>query len=243
MIDRTSAVFALALTACFCLAPAAAVGQAPAPSQPTTQAQSSAGVIPVELEKTLDSKKLKAGDEVATKTLMDLHTGNGTTIPKGSKVIGHVAQSTARNKGDADSSLGITFEKIEMKNGQAIPLKATVQAIGPPPGAASTLAAPDTGLGLGGGSAGSNNSATRTNSTGGTATTPSPINGNAPPPDATQPEGNTAPSSNSGHLTGRSVGVVGIPGLQLGQDSVFTSKGKSVKLDSGSQLILRVQSQ
>jgi hypothetical protein len=42
-------------------------------------------------------------------------------------------------------------------------------------------------------------------------------------------------------LTEESVGVQGIKDLQLGPDGVFRSNGKTVKLETGSQIILRVQ--
>lgn len=249
MTYRSSVLLTLMLTAGFCLAQTTAPQSAPnatAPqSAPAAKSQSSSGggVIPVELEKSLDSKKLKQGDEVDAKTLMDLHTGNGVTIPKGTKVVGEVTQATARSKGDSDSSLGMTFSKIEMKNGQSIPLKASLQAIGPPPGS-MMAATPDTGMTPSPASPPNTGMSPQTNSSGGSATTPSPVNGNAPPPDQSMPQGNTGQmNSPSGHLTGRSVGVVGISGLELRQDSVLTAKGKSVKLDGGSQMLLKVQNQ
>lgn len=42
-------------------------------------------------------------------------------------------------------------------------------------------------------------------------------------------------------LTEESVGVQGIKNLQLGPDGVFRSSGKTVRLETRSQIILRVQ--
>ena len=48
-------------------------------------------VIPVQLSKTLDSKKVKPGDEVAAKVTEDMQSQNGEVIvPKNTTVIGHV---------------------------------------------------------------------------------------------------------------------------------------------------------
>jgi type IV secretory pathway VirB10-like protein len=76
-------------------------------------------------------KKLKDGDTVVCTTVSALHSGSGMMIPSGSKVIGHITQAEARSKGDSQSSLAMVFDKIQMPNGTAIPMKGTLQAIGP----------------------------------------------------------------------------------------------------------------
>lgn len=97
---RHTALFALfvLLAVSVCVAQ----NQVPTQSPAATEASNPAtihGVIPVTLSKSLDSKKLKQGDEVFAKTAATLRTHGGTDIPAGSKVIGHVTEATARSKG------------------------------------------------------------------------------------------------------------------------------------------------
>ncbi len=77
------------------------------------------GLFIVELSKSIDSKKLKDGDEVDAKLLSDVHSSDNVTYPRGTKVVGHVTQSKARSKGDPDSSLAISFDKISRASGDA----------------------------------------------------------------------------------------------------------------------------
>ena len=82
---------------------AANAGAAPA----TTPSRIAPGsVIPVELTKTVDAKKVKPGDEVVAKVTGDLKNNAGTVIvPKDTKIVGHVpkhrpAQTAKRVPGD-----------------------------------------------------------------------------------------------------------------------------------------------
>src|ERR1700728_597418 len=81
-------------------------GQSLAP-QPVESSQAQAGtpriapgsVIPVELRKTIDAKKVKTGDEVEAKTTQDLKSNNGEVVlPKDTKVMGHITEVQARSK-------------------------------------------------------------------------------------------------------------------------------------------------
>lgn len=77
----------------------------------------------------LDSKKAKPGDKVAARTTEAAKSEGKTVLPKGTALLGHVTQTSARAKGESDSSLGVVFDKAVLKNGQEIPLNAAIQAI------------------------------------------------------------------------------------------------------------------
>jgi hypothetical protein len=200
------------------------------------------GVLPVQLTKSLDSRKLKQGDEIDVKTAVELRTGDGTVIPQGSKVIGHVTQAKARANGDAESSLGLEFDRLTLKDGKEIPVKATIQAVGPEPSDAAVT--PETT----GAVPTSNPNTNRPSNTGmGTTAANSPpvtpgtsgeydggVNGGV--------SGSSQPAR-SPQLTPQSAGVIGHHDLQLGQSSILTSDGKAVKLNDGIELLLRVQRQ
>lgn len=76
----------------------------------------------------LDSKKAKSGDPVTAHCTERAKSDGKTILPKGTKLVGHVTQASARGKGDAESSLGIVFDKAILKSGQEIPLNVAVQA-------------------------------------------------------------------------------------------------------------------
>ncbi len=214
----------------------------PAEANPQNSSASNATgqreVIPVELTRSLDSRKLKTGDTVEARTVGELRTGDGTVIPRGSKIQGHVTQATARAKGDAQSTLGIQFDKIVLKNGNQFPARAVIQAVAAPVITPAPMPAGESAPTPLGGSPGP--------MSGGTSpmgrSTPSSNLPNSPYPGTQGPAQPRYPQSTA-PLTPQSTGVVGLPDLELGQNSVLTSKAKNVRLDSGTQLLLRVQSQ
>src|SRR5438309_10115840 len=81
------------------------------------------------LSSPIDSKKCKPGDAVNARTTEAVKSEGRTVIPKGSKVVGHVTQASARAKGESESALGIVFDKAILKNSQEIPLSVGIQAI------------------------------------------------------------------------------------------------------------------
>ncbi len=196
-------------------------------------------VIPVQLSKSLDSRKLKAGDPIEAKITVELRAPDGTIIPRGSRVTGHVTEASSRAKGDAQSSLGIVFDQFVLKDGKSIPLKANIQAVGPPP----NFAPGPTAMG--------SPSPTPTTGAHGPMGGAAPPGGLAPPPSSfpgsasggPQPSPSSRGQQTSGELPLDTTGVVGIHGLEMGPSSTLTSGGKQVKLESGSQILLRVQNQ
>src|SRR5580692_2123500 len=205
-------------------------------------------IIRVELAKSVDAKKAKVGDEVMAKTIDDfLSDKNEVLAPKGSRVLGHVAE-VSPHQGESASTLGIAFDKIVLKNGTEVPLKASIQAIGPPE---SNAAAGNDNMGAPANSGGmSPMSSPGRGAYGGTTPNPGgtmPGNVNNPDPaaqDASQSTSQTA--AINGRLTPKAQGVVGMSGLSLStgaaQDSLLSSPKHNVKLDSGTQMILRVTS-
>lgn len=219
-----AAFFLLAITVCLAQGtPASQTSAAPAQAAAAENASAVHGVIPVSLAKSIDSKKLKEGDEIDAKTVAALRTSTGIMIPIGSKVVGHVTQSKARSKGDPDSTLGIVFDKIQVP-GKDLPIKGAMQAVGPNPEASS---GPDTGAAGGG---------TMAAHGGDPSTMASPLSG-AGAPVGSKPG---QPGGQGKMLSAQSTGVVGIKNLQL-DNSVLTSTGKEVKLDQGSQILVKAE--
>ncbi len=210
------------------LATTAGLAQDATPAQPAASDTSAAsattqlrGVIPTTLAKSIDSKKLKEGDEVTVKTTAALQTSSGIMMPTGTKIVGHVTQAKARSKGDPESSLGIAFDKVQV-GGKDIPIKGTLQAVGLNPNESG----PDTGAAGGG---------TMAAHGGDPTTMASPVS-SAGPNAGQQQSGKQSGTMLNGHSTG----VVGIKNMQL-ENSVLISSGKEVKLDQGAQMLIKAE--
>lgn len=94
------------------------------------------------IEKTIDSKSAKAGDEVIAKTLGGVHLPDKTFLPKGTKLIAKVSEAQSKRAGNGNSTLMFRFDQAEIKGGNIISIKGQVVAVGP------SLAA-DSGMGQG----------------------------------------------------------------------------------------------
>jgi hypothetical protein len=90
-----------------------------------------------ELVSKLDSKTAKTGDSVVVETKTSVKTANGTEIPKGSKLVGHVMAARASEAGE-NSQVALQFDHVELKGGQSVPVHSEIQSIAPAGGAASS---------------------------------------------------------------------------------------------------------
>ena len=218
------------------LSSAVAAQTPPNPPQPSTEAVKIAPgtVIPAELAKSIDSKKVKEGDPVTAKIAVDMLSGGAVIVPRDSKISGHVTEAKSRGKGESESTLGMTFDRLILKNGEEIPLHAVLQAVGAP----ITARAPSM----------SENNNPRSNpasSPGGYGSRPGMSGTGQPsnPGGARNSEDQPANMGSTPPLPMNATGVVGISGLTLrtvsSTSSILASEKKNVKLDSGTQLLLR----
>ena len=230
-------LFLYSVTFLFAAVSGAQVSPQPAPTPASTAATAAANqlasgtVIPVELAKSLDARKIRANDKIEAKTVMDMLSHGQIVIPRNTKIIGHVTEAKAHSKQSPDSMVGITFDHVLMKDGRELPLQASVQAEDPMNGSPADL--PTAGTGQRGSMGGTSN----TSPTYPTGYPPHAATGSPSDP-VTQVGSTVAP------LGSTSQGVVGIKGLSLnssGSTSVLSSNTDNVHLDTGAQLILRVQ--
>jgi hypothetical protein len=220
------------------------------------------------LSKPIDSKKCKPGDTVTAQTTEAAKSEGKVVIPKGSKLVGHVTQASARANGEAQSALGIVFDMAILKNGQEVPLNVAIQALASAQNSASAAGTDlDTFGSIGASGAGSGSGGGRgalggvTSAAGGAVTnTAANVGGAAGGAvnSTTNAAGGVAGASQgaigglnaAGQLTSNSQGVFGLNGLNLNaaasnatQGSVITSAGKNVHLDSGTRMLLVSQAQ
>ncbi len=186
-------------------------------------------VIRAELDKTIDAKKAKVGDQVSAKTTDDLKSSPPNLTPKGSRIIGHVAEVTP-HQGSSPSTLGIVFDKLVLKDGSEMSLPAKIQAIGFPD--TTVPANDDQTINKMGANAG--------------AQPVGPIgSGAGQPRSASERIPSDIPTNSDAKLPFTAQGAVGMSGVELGtgngQESLLTSKKHNVKIESGMQMILRTQ--
>jgi hypothetical protein len=208
--------------------------------------------ISAELLNSLDSKKLKAGDEVKARTTDALKSADGRTIlPRGAQLTGYITQATARGKGQADSSLGLVIDKALLKNGQEIPLNVAIQAVAAPVNnldANSSYNDPPMGAATQQTGRGTMNGSTPVGGTLNTAGAAVPAIDNTANSTAGAAGSATGVANAAGQFNTNSRGVVGLNNLSLSaaggataQGSILTSTGKNVHLDSGTRLLLVAQ--
>ena len=220
------------------------------------------------LSSPIDSKKCKPGDPVNAHSTEAVKSEGKTVIPKGSKLVGHVTQASARGKGESESSLGIVFDKAILKNGQEIPLNAGIQAIASAQSSASaagsdldTMGASAAGSGMAGGRSPLGGVASTAGGAAGTVTnTAANVGGvaggtvnsaaNAGGSIAGTSKGAVGGLNTAGQFSSNSQGVFGLNGLNLSaagsnatEGSVITSAGKNVHLESGTRMLLVSQAQ
>ena len=111
---------------------------APPPSARATGAPATAAAAPVEMNPVngelvdiLDSKTAKAGDSVAIKTKSAVKTADGTEIPKGSKLLGHVTGVKASGEGNENSQVSLQFDRAELKDGQSMAIRSELKSLSP----------------------------------------------------------------------------------------------------------------
>ncbi len=75
------------------------------------------------LTKPVDSRHTKPGDPVSARTTQNARTEGGTSIPRGSTLVGHVSDAYAAAEGRAGSSVGIVFDKAVTRDGHEIALR------------------------------------------------------------------------------------------------------------------------
>jgi hypothetical protein len=191
-----------------------ATQQNPAEAAPPTSSSASAAAAtaemsPVngELVSKLDSKTAKTGDSVVVQTKRGIKTPDGTEIPKGSKVVGHVIAVRPSQSGQ-NSQMALVFDRVELKGGKAMPVHSQIQSISPPDGAASASGSPSPSAPNGAGGAGgaAQQSSGAAQSTGGAGT-------------AAAANGSPAPGTLVGQNGAIAIRTTSIPGVLVANNA------------------------
>jgi hypothetical protein len=217
-----------------------------------------------ELISKLDTKTAKTGDDVVVQTKDAVKTADGTEIPKGSKLVGHVLAVQASGAGQ-NSQVVLRLDHAELQGGQSLPIESQIQAIGDSsssesagmsgassasgsPSATGSSPAANNGASSGmNGASGNAGGASASASTPGSAQTPS--------------QGTAGAASGSGPAAGTVVARTGaiairatsIPGVLLANNepgqrdprmaqasSILLGAKKDVELNSGTPMVVGV---
>jgi len=182
-----------------------------------------------ELDTSLDAKKAKQGEMVKAKLTDDVKIPDAQELPKNTVLEGHVDQVMA-SQHKSDSSMVVTFDHAKLKDGQELPIKATVMAISEPamPAEEGGGAAPGGGMPSGGGVPSGGGAASGGERGGGAAS------GSAqsmPSPPMNTPQAESLPQ--------QAQGQVGVPNVTLTSNihehssATFLSKGRNVHVPDG----------
>jgi len=85
--------------------------------------------VTCELDGKLDSKTAKVGDRVVLKTTDKVQTSDGTVIPRGARLVGHVTEVQAYNEQHGPARIAIAFDHAELKNGQSISVHTLIRSV------------------------------------------------------------------------------------------------------------------
>ena len=242
----------------------AAAGTAATSSGAASGGLDAGTAVEASLSKSVDAKKAKPGDPVEARVEKDVKSAGHVVVPKGAKILGHVTQAQAREKGNAESELGITFDRAVLKNGGTVAFQGVIRAMAAAPQAGSyaqddTMASvgnpgyagsspamggerPAVGSAVGGlGSAAGNVAGNAGSVVSGTAGAAANAAGSA---------GAGIGATGAGAVGATTPGIRGIPGLQIDaaassatNGTVIVSKSRNVHLDSGTQLVIQVTTQ
>jgi hypothetical protein len=222
---------------------------APSPAQEATAAPA-AQLSPVngELISKLDSKTAKAGDSVVVQTKAAVKTADGTNIPKGSKLVGHVLAVQPSNAGE-NSQVALQFDHFELKGGQNLPVQSQIQSIAPAGGAASADALDAPTRGIGGSPAAASSDPSAANGSRASSTPPSAASSPQPAPGpAAAPAGTLV--GKTGNIAIRTTSIPGVllannaPGQQdprMAQaSSILLGAKQDIQLSGGTEMVLGV---
>jgi len=193
------------------------------------------------LTKRLETKTASLNQELTLRTLSDVGVDGIVVIPAGSRVVGHIVELANKGKESQQSMLGIVIDKAVLESGKEITLQAIIAAVAAPQDGALT-SDPTYGMlhsnepkMVGTGATGSSRTgdlaaASKADSSAALAT--ARINGEMRKGLLLHPDSN---------------GAIGFSGLTLSWRfdapppvSVFSSNNKEIKLEAGTQVLLRM---
>lgn len=227
--------------------------QAQAQAQPQGPALTAKDLSPLtgELQSKLDSKTAKTGDSIVLKTTSKTVMANGTVIPKGSKIMGHVTGVAAHGDQSPNGQVTVQFDQAQLKGGQSVPILSSLQSVSPAESSAADMGGSAMPMPSGPSSAApSTSGGTSGSSPGGAQQQPQQPQGPTMAQSGTPQSSGPAPGTTvarKGNIVIRTTAVPGVlvaanaDGLPFSNASgVLISARKDVHLDGGTKVELAV---
>jgi len=85
-------------------------------------------ILPVSLNSALRSDKSGSGATIIATIMQDVPLGRGETLPKGSKVTGHVVEAITPGKGSDESKISFQLDQVQLGS-LTIPIITTLRAV------------------------------------------------------------------------------------------------------------------
>lgn len=88
--------------------------------------------VSARLTRELNSKHARVGEQVLAKTTSTARLSDGTRLPRGTRLLGHVTQVQAKSRAHHDAHLAFAFDRAILRNGREIPIHAFMRSISAP---------------------------------------------------------------------------------------------------------------
>jgi hypothetical protein len=109
---------------------AAAGGHAQVQTQAASPPQSDNRIF-ADFDKLIHVNRAKVGDTVTAHVTVPTKLRDGTELPKGSKLVGHITEFKVKADKEGPSKLGLLFTNVVMKNSKEIPVRMALVAVAP----------------------------------------------------------------------------------------------------------------
>lgn len=190
--------------------------------------------------KRIEIKSASLDQELTLRTISDVVVDGVVVIPSGSRVVGHIVELATKGKESEQSILAIVIDKAVLENGREITLQGIIVAVAAPQDG-SLPSDPTYGM-------------MHSNEPKMTGTGPSTARpGELGPSSKVESTATLGTARINGEmrkgllLNAESQGAIGFPGLSLSWRltappavTVFSSNRKEIKLDTGTQVLLRI---
>jgi hypothetical protein len=207
----------------------------------TSQSPPTVSSVIAVLTKTVEAKTATAGDELTLRTISDVVVNGTVVIPKGSKLMGQISEVATKSKDQPQTVLAFVVDKVVKKDGTQIQVQAIVAAIAAPQ--KDSLATDPTYGMMHSNEPNMVGSGARAATSTGALPPSSKAGSNAAVATANIKGSMDEPSE----LNEESQGAIGYEGISITWRlmtpppvTVIATKGKTLKLEAGTQMLLRM---
>ena len=192
--------------------------------------------------KRIDTRSVSLNQELTLRTISDVVVDGIVVIPSGSRIVGHVVELATKGKGSEQSTLAIVIDKAILENEKEITLQGIIAAVAAPQ-EGSLSSDPTYGM--------MHSNEPKMVGTGPAAAAARP--GEPSPSGKVESTATLGAARINGEmrkgllLNAESQGAIGFSGLSLSWRltappavTVFSSNRKEIKLDAGTQVLLRI---